>query len=149
MNIRHLLQQRANLLRQARLANLAYAHERLGTFGARIARARLQGEVILRPAEPSADRLWPELTSDEINPAVLAEHFLDEDLAELADVLAFIHDDERPACFVFRLEDLEKLFRPTLRRELSAAGVVVTDGSQPDAAPTDSREVNSARDEAE
>ncbi len=149
MNISHLLQQRATLLRQARLANLAYAHERLGTFGARIARARLHGEVILRPADPSADRLWPELTSDEINPAVLAEHFLDEDLAELADVLAFIHDDGTPACFVFRLEDLEDLFRPTLRRELRAAGVVVAQASPSDPAAKDKGELNTARDEAE
>lgn len=149
MNIHHLLQQRATLLRQAHLANLAFAHERLGRFGARIARARLHGEVILRPADPSAERLWPELTSDEISPAVLAEHFLDEDLAELADVLAFIHDDESPTRFVFRIEELEDLFRSSLREELRAAGVVITAESRSGAASTDAGEVNTARDETE
>lgn len=43
MNFHHLILQRDALLRQARLANAAYAYQRLGEFAARIARARLRG----------------------------------------------------------------------------------------------------------
>ena len=48
MNVSRLLSQRNALLRQARLANLAYAYHRLSEFGARIERAHLEGEVTLQ-----------------------------------------------------------------------------------------------------
>ncbi|MDI1249112.1 MAG: hypothetical protein PSV13_09640 [Lacunisphaera sp.] len=52
MNFQQLLQQRDALLRQARLANTAYAYRRLDEFAGRIARARLHGAVTLRPGDP-------------------------------------------------------------------------------------------------
>ncbi len=123
MNIRHLLQQRSQLLRQTRLANVAYAYARLEDFGARIERADLRGTATLHPADPSVDRLLPEFTSDEIAESRLEEHFLDEDLAELADLLAFVCEDRQPTAHTFRVERLADQLRPGLRAELEAAGV--------------------------
>lgn len=125
MNIRHLLQQRSQLLRQTRLANVAYAYARLEDFGARIARAGLRGTATLHPADPSVDRLLPELASSEIPESCLEEHFLDEDLAELADLLAFVCEDRQPTAHTFRVERLAEQLRPGLRAELEAAGVRV------------------------
>ena len=80
MNFHQLILQRDALLRQARLANAAYAHERLGEFAARIARARLRGAVSLEPGDPAGEQPWPGLTALEGSQAVLAEHFLDEEV---------------------------------------------------------------------
>ena len=63
MNYHSLLQQRAALLRQARLANLAFAHDQLGEFAARVARAGLTGEVTLRLADPERELAWPVLAA--------------------------------------------------------------------------------------
>lgn len=150
MNIRHLLQQRATLLRQSHLANLAFAYDRLGAWGRQIAQARLRGLVTLRLADAAAERPWPDLIAQEGSQSVIAEHFLDEDVVELADVLAFIREEPGQTSFTFRLEELEAEFCPNLRRELAAAGVVV--GIDPAAhrpAPRPSGEVNTARDDAE
>lgn len=125
MKFHQLLHQRNVLLRQARLANLAFAYDRLSDFGARIARARLRGEVTLRLADPAAARLWPVLIAHEGSQAVLDEHFLDEDVVELADILAFLSEDGPTTAFTFRLEELEGRFRPDLRRELEKAGVAL------------------------
>ncbi|GAB1489687.1 hypothetical protein MASR2M8_21400 [Opitutaceae bacterium] len=123
MNVSRLLAQRNVLLRQARLANLAYAHQRLSEYGARIARASLHGEVTLQFADPSGENLWPTLTARECSQAVIDEHFLDEDIAELADILVFLCEDLTATDFTFRLEELEPSFVPALQAELEAAGV--------------------------
>ncbi len=123
MNVSRLLAQRNALLRQARLANLAYAYHRLSEYGARIARASLHGEVTLQLADPSRENLWPTLTAYECSQAVIDEHFLDDDVAELADILVFLSEDLTTTDFNFRLEELEPRFVPELRAELEAAGV--------------------------
>ncbi len=56
MKLSQLVSLRPSLLRQARLANLAYAHETLRAFAARIARAGLRGTVCLKPVDPDAER---------------------------------------------------------------------------------------------
>ena len=127
MKISHLLRQRTELLRTARLANLAFADDRLGAFAARIAQARLQGAAQLRPAEPAADRPWPVLSGNTVSRAVLEEHFLEEDLAELADILAFLSEDEQPRGFAFHFEDVESRWLPELREELEKSGVSTDD----------------------
>lgn len=129
MNFLQLLQQRDALLRQARLANVAFAYERLGEFGARIAQAGLRGEVQLRTADPENDRLWPTLTAQEGNQSVIDEHFLDEDIVDLADTLTFLSGDMDVTAFGFRLEDLANDFRPALLEELKEAGVIMKDES--------------------
>ena len=125
MKFFHLLHQRDALLRHARLANLAFAYHRLGDFTARITRAQLRGEVALTLADPSADRPWPVLLAHEGNQSVIEEHFMDEDIAELGDILAFLHEGDAATEFTFRLEALERRFLPGLRRELAQAGVAL------------------------
>lgn len=125
MNYHHLLLQRDALLRQARLANTAFAHERLGILGARIARARLHGLVGLRPGDPEGEQPWPALTALEGSQAVLEEHFLDEEIVELTDILGFLGEDIPADGFRFRLEELAGRFMPQLRRELEAAGIAL------------------------
>lgn len=125
MNFQQLLQHRAALLRQARLANLAFAYQRLGDLAARIARARLRGLVRLDPGDPEAERPWPMLTALECSQAVLEEHFLDEDAIELADILKFLGEDGHAEGVTFRLEEVESRFLAPLRRELESAGIIL------------------------
>ncbi|MCX6953287.1 MAG: hypothetical protein NTV51_14130 [Verrucomicrobia bacterium] len=123
MKFHHLLHQRDTLLRQARLANLAFAYQRLADWAARIARARLQGAVTLQLADPSLDRHWPVLLAHDGRQSVLEEHFLDEDVGELADLLSFLHEGDGLTEFTFRLEELAARYLPGLRGELAQAGI--------------------------
>ncbi len=123
MNFHQLIHQRDGLLRQARLANLAFACQRLGLYAARIARAQLHGLVRLHPGDPAGERPWPGLTALEGSQAVLEEHFLDEDGVELADILGFLGEEVNAGGCTFRLEELEGRFLTPLRRELASAGI--------------------------
>jgi hypothetical protein len=125
MNFHQLILQRAALLQQARLANLAFAWQRLDDWAQRIARARLRGEVTLQLADPAGDRPWPYLLARTGSQAVIEEHFTDEDIVELADVLAFLAEDPRAAAFTFPLEEMGARFMPVIQRELAQAGVIV------------------------
>jgi len=131
MNFHQLLHQRAVLLRQARLANTAFAHQWLADFIARLTRARLHGLVVLRPGDPVGAHPWPELIALEDSQAAIEEHFLDEDIVELADILAFLGEDLQTGGLTFRLDELEGRFLPRLRQELEAAGLAVEDDDQP------------------
>ncbi len=122
MNFHQLLHQRDALLRPARLANTAYAYRRLGEFAGRITRAQLHGVVRLDSGDPDGERPWPGLTALDGSQAVLEEHFLDEEILELADILRFL-GKEADAGFTFRLEDLGGRFLPGLRLELEQAGI--------------------------
>lgn len=133
MNYHQLLFHRAALLRQARLANLAFAWHRLDDWARRITRARLQGAVTLRLADPAGDRAWPALLARSGSQAVIEEHFTDEDIVELADIVAFLTDDPRAAEFDFRLEELATRFLPAIQQELAEAGVIV----HPTVSPTE------------
>ena len=124
MNLSKLLHQREALLRRTRLANLAYAYRRLGEFAGRISRARLQGKVCLRPADLATERYWPQLIALEGSQSVIEEHFTDEDVLELADLIAFV-TGEKGADPTFRLEELEVRFMRPLRRQLRQAGVTI------------------------
>jgi hypothetical protein len=135
MNFHHFLQQRDVLLRQARLANVAFACERLGAFGARIARARLHGLVGLRPGDPASGQPWPALVALEGSQAVLEEYFLDEEIVELTDILGFLGEDLSDEAFRFRLEELAGRYVPQLQRELAAAGIILTGEGTPAADP--------------
>lgn len=119
-----LLARRPVLLQQVRLANLAFAYSLLSRFAQRIARARLVGGVTLRPAAPTSERYWPTLTPHEGNASVLEEHFTEEDLMELADVLAFATGSDT-GDISFRLEELSEAFVTPLRAELEREGIVV------------------------
>lgn len=123
MKLHQLLQQRQELLRRARLANAAFAYRELGAFAARIARGRLRGQVTLHMADAASGRAWPALVADEGSQAVLDEHFVDQDMLDLADLLVFASGGEHRTSFTFRIEELDGRFRPALRRELESAGV--------------------------
>lgn len=129
MNFHQLIHQRDGLLRAARLANVAFACQRLGTFATRIAHARLHGLVRLNPGGPAEELPWPGLTALEGSQAVLEEHFLDEEAVELADILGFLGEDVDGGGFTFRLEEMESRFLAPLRRELVSAGIVIDDGA--------------------
>jgi hypothetical protein len=119
-----LLAQRQAVLHQARLANLAFAYRTLGTFERRIARAQLSGRVMLKPAAPQAERYWANLVALEGNQSVLEEHFTEEDLMDLADVLGFVTGHES-ADITFRLEEVAEIFVTPLRVELEREGVKI------------------------
>lgn len=132
MKFSELLHQRDVLLRQARLANIAFAYEWLRDFARRARRARVQGMLTLRDGDPGDGQPWPVLDADETNASVLAEHFLEEDVVELADILAYLNDGARPAERRFRLEELECSIIPALRRELEGAGVLPQESVAPE-----------------
>jgi hypothetical protein len=119
-----LLTQRQALLRHARLANLAFAFSTLRDFERRIARARLSGSVTLKHAAPCADRFWATLTALDGNQSVIEEHFADEDLMDLADVLAFVTGNDA-LDVTFRLEELAECFLVPLRVELEREGIAI------------------------
>ena len=130
MKLSHLLQQREVLLRQTRLANLAYAYRRFGEFAMRVELGGLGGRVSLQPVDPAAERYWPILTALEGNQSVIEEHFTEEDIMELADLIVFVtgeSDVER----IFRLEEMEEQFVTPLRRFLLQSGVVLEQDAPP------------------
>lgn len=131
MNIHQLLHQRDALLQQARLANVAFAYQRLRLFADRIARAHLRGAVALRAGDLTAARPWPWLAALEGSQAVLEEHFLDEEIVELTDILTFLGEDAAGEGLTLRLEDLAARFLPQLQRELASAGVKLADLGRP------------------
>jgi hypothetical protein len=125
MKLTQLLHQRDALIRQARLANVAFAYQRLRDFAARIARARLKGVVTLHGGDPAGEQPWPRLVADEGRQSAIEEHFLDEDVIELADILAFLHDTGRLDELSFRIEDIGPRYLPRLLHELELARIVL------------------------
>lgn len=119
-----LLAHRAALIKQARLANLAYAYETLSRFETRIARARLRGSVTVRHAAPEEERYWASLTANEGAQSVLEEHFSDEDVMELADLLTFLNCSDALEV-TFQLDELSERFLTPLRAELEREGVAI------------------------
>jgi len=119
-----LLAHRAALIKQARLANLAYAYETLSRFDQRISRARLRGSVTVRHAAPEEERYWASLTANEGAQSVLEEHFSDEDVMELADLLTFLSCSDALEV-TFSLEELSERFLSPLRAELEREGVAI------------------------
>lgn len=122
MKLSQLLLQREALLRQSRLANLAHAYWQLGRLMTRISGARLRGKVCLQPADPGVERYWPVLTAREGSQSVIEEHFTDENIGELAD-LVFCLTGGDGADTTFRLEDMAAKFLTPLQYKLEQAGV--------------------------
>lgn len=123
MKFSQLLLHRDLLLRQARLANVAFAYARLGSFMTRCGRAGLRGSFVLRDGDAADGLPWPTLVAEDSSQAVLEEHFVEEDIVELGDIFAFVNGGGRVAERRFRLAEIEQSIRPALRRELQAAGV--------------------------
>ena len=131
MNLSKLLHQREALLRQTRLANLAYAYRRLGDYADRISGARLRGKVCLQPADLAAERFWPVLTALEGNQSVIEEHFTDENILELDELIFFVTGEDGTEA-VFRWEEFAARFIRPLRRQLIQAGVSLEQESAPE-----------------
>src|SRR5262249_47724149 len=109
MKISELLRRRNALLRQSRLANLAFVYRRLEQLVTRIACAGLRGEVCLRPGDPAGERPWPELLAIDGSQSVIDEHFTDENILDLADQV--VADGEHSgASATFRLEEMASRF---------------------------------------
>lgn len=130
MKLSLLLTLRPALLRQARLANLAFAYWKLSDFAGRIARARLRGEINLKQATPDAGRYWASLTALEGNQSVIEEHFSDEDLMDFADAIA-LTTGESNLDLTFRIEQLPERFLAPLRLKLEQGGVFIDHDSHP------------------
>ncbi len=125
MNFSQLLLQREALLRQAHLANLAFAHARLSRLGERIVRAGLRGTVTLQGPDPEEGRFCPVLMVHEGSQSVIEEHFLDEDVLELEEILTFLQGEGLDVDHTFALEELPIRTLPELRRLLDKAGVAL------------------------
>jgi hypothetical protein len=130
MKLSLLLAQRQALLRQARLADQAFAYRRLGEFASRIARAGLRGEITLKQPAPEADCFCASLTALSGSQSVIEEHFTDEDVLDLADLIAFA-TGENPLDLSFPIEELADRFLAPLRRELEDGGVSIDPVAQP------------------
>lgn len=131
MNFAELLHQRDGLLQQARLANLAFAHERLAEYAHRLGRAGLSGAITVQPADPAAEIGWPTLVAPDIAPAVLDEHFLDEDAVELDELLEFLRAEGVAVQDTICRADIEGRLLPWVGRELARHGVRVPSRSVP------------------
>lgn len=121
MKLSTLLVQRPELLRQARLANLAFAYQMLSDFTARVARVQLRGRVTLKPVDPDEERFCVTLTALDMNQSLIEEHFSDEDLMVLADVLGFATGHPTHE-LMFHIDQLSE-FVGVLRSDLEHAGV--------------------------
>ena len=126
MKLSQLLAQRDALLLQARLANFAYAYVKLEEFAARVDRAQLSGLVCLKQAVTATgqDPSGATLTALAGPQAVIEEHFTDEDISDLADVLAFVLGGGGLE-ITFPLEDLADMFLGPLRREFEEHGITI------------------------
>ena len=125
-----LLAQRPGLLRQVRLANLAFAYQSLNDFAARIARVGLHGRVTLKPVDPDHESYCVTLTALDASQSVIEEHFSDEDLVLLADTLGFATGHPTHE-LTFHIDQLDE-FVAQLRVDLEHAGVVL---DQPTSTP--------------
>ena len=119
-----LLSYRDELVQAARMANLAYAHQWIGNFADRVARTGLSGEVVLRGPNPAEERQQAVLEACDLSQAVIDEHFLAEEVGELHNVLAFVHDASFVVELRFRLEDIGSMYLPALRHALEIADIL-------------------------
>jgi len=125
MKLSQLLATRKTIIRQANLANLAYAYMTLTRLATRVAAARLHGLVHLRQAGGDQEEPhWASLTALEGNQSVIEEHFDDDDLMALADAIVFAVGHEFPE-IEFNLEELSGKYVAPLRHALEKAGVAI------------------------
>lgn len=124
MKLSALLASRPTILRQAALAHTAAAWLTLQHASSRIAAAGLHGIVRLRQGDPAEDEApWATLTSNEIRPSVLEEHFTEDDLVEIAEALSYATDTDH-ADHEFPIQSLAGYATPLLHT-LEKAGVTL------------------------
>ena len=131
MKLSDLIASRPAILRKAALAHTAAAWATLQHYADRIAAGGLRGTVHLRQGESDdGEAPWAMLTSHELRPSVIEEHFTEDDLLALAEVLAFVTETVR-VDLTFRLETLMEDHGSPLLRTLQKAGVTIDLGAQP------------------
>jgi hypothetical protein len=137
MKLSALLASRSTILRQAALAHTAAAWLTLQNASTRISAAGLHGTVRLTQADPdSGEAPWATLTSDEIRPSVLEEHFTEDDIVELADAVAYASDSAL-VDVDFLIETLDEAYAAPLRHALEKAGVTLDLDKLPADSPLD------------
>lgn len=119
-----LLAQRPSLLRQLRVANLAYAYATLTDLQQRLRRAGVTGRMVFQSADSDEERYAPTLTADQAAGSVIEEHFSDELLLNLSDVLAFLAARDT-FTIEFEVDEIEARFIAPVREELERAGVEI------------------------
>ncbi len=129
MKLSELLAARPAILRHAALAHTAAAWETLHQLANRVAAHRLHGRVRIIRDDPATSNAWPELTSFELKPSVLAEHFTEDDVFALAEALALATDQEQ-LDLAFELEDLEPIYAAPLLETLTKAGIQLDSTSE-------------------
>lgn len=130
MKLSFLLAQRQALLRQARLAHLAHAYDRLDDFARRVARARLRGEVHLQASAPESGNYHASLTALQGAQSVVEEHFTENDIIDLASVITDV-TGQLELDLNFPIEELASRFQTPLRQQLEQAGVSIDDREDP------------------
>lgn len=129
MKLSQLLAERPALLRRVRFANLAFSYQALRDFAARVERAGLRGRVTLKPVNPDEESYCVSLTALEASQSVIEEHFSDEDLVVLADVLGYATGHPTHE-LTFPIDQLDEFAAP-LRHDLEQAGVMLDTASSP------------------
>lgn len=129
MKLSQLMAERPALLRRVRLANLAFSYQALCDFAARVERAGLRGRVALKPVNPEEEVYCVTLTALEASQSVIEEHFSDEDLVVLADILGYAtgHPTHELTFYIDQLDE----FAHQLRQDLEQAGVTLDAPSSP------------------
>ncbi len=134
IRLSELLRARSPLLRQARLANSAYAYRLLRSFAARIERARLGGHVILRSPNADAERYWASLEAVDFNQSLIEEHFTEQEVMDLADTLLYLTGSDQLS-LTFRIEEFAEIFLAPLRAALEQADVIIDDDAAGESCP--------------
>lgn len=126
MNLSTLLASRDHLNEQARLANTAFAYVTLERCAQVARRAGITGLVRLQQPNEQEERYWATLSPMWANPSVVEEHFSEDDVAALADAVAYA-TGSTPLDVVFPIEDIVMEFGRPLEATLSSAGVRLGD----------------------
>lgn len=125
MKLSALLASRSTILRQAALAHTAAAWLTLQHASHRIAAAGLRGTVRLTQSDPDAEGApWATLTSVEIRPSVLEEHFTEDDIIKIADAVGYATDSDSVDVDLL-IETLGEAYATPLLRTLEKAGVTL------------------------
>lgn len=102
---------------------MAYAYTTLMASAAVARRAQLSGLVRLQQPDEKEERYWASLTALSGSQAVLDEHFSDDDVAAMADAVAFASPGVNLLDVTFPIEHLESEYIAPLAMALERAGV--------------------------